>query len=71
MPGYWIWTEHGEVDEVGVNRNRTEPVANIDEQDERTKSLDRPVSMAEVFKQTHTLKANKEQFADKRSSDIW
>ncbi|MED6129512.1 hypothetical protein PIB30_108660, partial [Stylosanthes scabra] len=36
-----------------------------------TKSLDRPVSMAEVFKQTHTLKANKEQFADKRSSDIW
>ncbi|MED6128113.1 hypothetical protein PIB30_094569 [Stylosanthes scabra] len=36
-----------------------------------TKSLDRPVSMAEVFKQTHTLKANKEQFADKRSADIW
>ncbi|MED6151647.1 hypothetical protein PIB30_084456 [Stylosanthes scabra] len=36
-----------------------------------TKSLNRPVSMAEVFKQTHTLKANKEQFADKRSSDIW
>ncbi|MED6227124.1 hypothetical protein PIB30_110457, partial [Stylosanthes scabra] len=36
-----------------------------------TKSLDRPVSMAEAFKQTHTLKANKEQFADKRSSDIW
>ncbi|MED6201777.1 hypothetical protein PIB30_098439 [Stylosanthes scabra] len=27
--------------------------------------------MAEVFKQTHTLKVNKEQFADKRSSDIW
>ncbi|MED6127881.1 hypothetical protein PIB30_092304 [Stylosanthes scabra] len=27
--------------------------------------------MAEVFKQTHTLKANKEQFADKRSFDIW
>ncbi|MED6154270.1 hypothetical protein PIB30_110689 [Stylosanthes scabra] len=27
--------------------------------------------MAEVFKQTHTLKANKEQFANKRSSDIW
>ncbi|MED6141120.1 hypothetical protein PIB30_100168 [Stylosanthes scabra] len=27
--------------------------------------------MAEVFKQTYTLKANKEQFADKRSSDIW
>ncbi|MED6197777.1 hypothetical protein PIB30_059842 [Stylosanthes scabra] len=27
--------------------------------------------MAEVFKQTHTLKANKEKFADKRSSDIW
>ncbi|MED6202363.1 hypothetical protein PIB30_104595 [Stylosanthes scabra] len=36
-----------------------------------TKSLARLVSMAEVFKQTHTLKANKEQFADKRSSDIW
>ncbi|MED6187052.1 hypothetical protein PIB30_072710 [Stylosanthes scabra] len=36
-----------------------------------TKSLDRPVPMAEVFKQTHTLKANKEQFANKRSSDIW
>ncbi|MED6148585.1 hypothetical protein PIB30_054503 [Stylosanthes scabra] len=36
-----------------------------------TKSLDRPVSMAEVFKQTHTLKVNKEQFTDKRSSDIW
>ncbi|MED6134500.1 hypothetical protein PIB30_037550 [Stylosanthes scabra] len=36
-----------------------------------TKSLNQPVSMAEVFKQTHTLKANKEQFADKRSSDIW
>ncbi|MED6141079.1 hypothetical protein PIB30_099792 [Stylosanthes scabra] len=36
-----------------------------------TKSLDRLVSMAEVFKQTHTLKANKEQFADKRSADIW
>ncbi|MED6191280.1 hypothetical protein PIB30_114676, partial [Stylosanthes scabra] len=35
MPGYWIWTEHGEVDEVGVNRNRIEPVANMDEQDER------------------------------------
>ncbi|MED6199690.1 hypothetical protein PIB30_078320 [Stylosanthes scabra] len=27
--------------------------------------------MAEVFKQTHTLKANKEQFTDKRSADIW
>ncbi|MED6178853.1 hypothetical protein PIB30_111436 [Stylosanthes scabra] len=27
--------------------------------------------MAEVFKQTHTLKANKEQFPDERSSDIW
>ncbi|MED6222474.1 hypothetical protein PIB30_064801 [Stylosanthes scabra] len=27
--------------------------------------------MAEVFKQTHTLKENKEKFADKRSSDIW
>ncbi|MED6113866.1 hypothetical protein PIB30_074843 [Stylosanthes scabra] len=36
-----------------------------------TKLLDRPESMAEVFKQTHTLKANKEKFADKRSSDIW
>ncbi|MED6152600.1 hypothetical protein PIB30_093569 [Stylosanthes scabra] len=37
----------------------------------KAKMLDRPMSMAEVFKQTHTLKANKEQFADKRSSDIW
>ncbi|MED6189193.1 hypothetical protein PIB30_093477 [Stylosanthes scabra] len=27
--------------------------------------------MAEVFKQTHMLKSNREQFADKRSSDIW
>ncbi|MED6122881.1 hypothetical protein PIB30_044040 [Stylosanthes scabra] len=36
-----------------------------------TKSLDRLVSMAEVFKQTHTLKENKEKFADKRSTDIW
>ncbi|MED6209689.1 hypothetical protein PIB30_057165 [Stylosanthes scabra] len=36
-----------------------------------TKSFDRPVSMAEVFKQTHTLKENKEKFADKRSADIW
>ncbi|MED6165448.1 hypothetical protein PIB30_099627 [Stylosanthes scabra] len=27
--------------------------------------------MAKVFKQTHTLKENKEKFADKRSSDIW
>ncbi|MED6109255.1 hypothetical protein PIB30_031694 [Stylosanthes scabra] len=27
--------------------------------------------MAEVFKQTHMLKANKEQFVDKRSSDKW
>ncbi|MED6216946.1 hypothetical protein PIB30_012953 [Stylosanthes scabra] len=27
--------------------------------------------MVEVFKQTHTLKENKEQFADKQSSDIW
>ncbi|MED6140280.1 hypothetical protein PIB30_091633 [Stylosanthes scabra] len=27
--------------------------------------------MDEVFKQTHTLKENKEKFADKRSSDIW
>ncbi|MED6213663.1 hypothetical protein PIB30_095453, partial [Stylosanthes scabra] len=185
MLGYWIWTEHGEIDEVGVNRNRTEPVANMDEQEERvfvanrnqgehvnwmdnharyeemmrdafgmevkaifntraskrlsgmmedvrdrkehltqwcrpelkkalyhywetdekylhrqatnkrnrasercviytggsatpmqtkakmTKSLYRPMSIAEVFKQTHTLKANKEQFTDKRSSDIW
>ncbi|MED6201467.1 hypothetical protein PIB30_095349 [Stylosanthes scabra] len=35
-----------------------------------TKLLDRPVSMAEVFKQTHTLKANKEKFADKRSSNF-
>ncbi|MED6215642.1 hypothetical protein PIB30_115912, partial [Stylosanthes scabra] len=35
MPSYWIWTEHGEIDEVGVNHNRTEPVANMDEQEER------------------------------------
>ncbi|MED6131660.1 hypothetical protein PIB30_011811 [Stylosanthes scabra] len=33
-----------------------------------TKSLDRPVSMAEVFKQTNTPKANKEEFTDKRES---
>ncbi|MED6138508.1 hypothetical protein PIB30_074828, partial [Stylosanthes scabra] len=31
MPSYWIWTEHSEIDEVGVNRNRNVPIANMDE----------------------------------------
>ncbi|MED6115203.1 hypothetical protein PIB30_088019, partial [Stylosanthes scabra] len=35
MPSYWIWTEHGEIDEVGVNRSRNEPIANMDEWEER------------------------------------
>ncbi|MED6208394.1 hypothetical protein PIB30_044584 [Stylosanthes scabra] len=47
------------------------PAAPMQTKAKMTKSLDRPMSMAEVFKQTHTLKANKEQFADKWSSDIW
>ncbi|MED6188314.1 hypothetical protein PIB30_084792 [Stylosanthes scabra] len=62
---YHYW----ETDEKYLHRKATNKRNRASEK--CTKSLDRPVSMAEVFKQTHTLKVNKEQFADKRSSDIW